>query len=167
MYRFLVGVAIATGALFTFHQAQPETPERPLEAPLTASGPIRTTTPDPTTTVAPTTTMPLPLVGPDTPCQEWVPTALDAGWPADREIIETLMSIIWRESRCQPDAWNGHDAGLAQINQIHSDWIVELGFGEHPEAMFDPARNLGFAWRLYSSREAKGLCGWKPWRLSC
>jgi hypothetical protein len=96
-----------------------------------------------------------------------VPEAIAAGWPADRQTLETLMSVIWRESRCQPDAWNGHDAGLTQINQIHSAWITELGLGEHPEAMFNPVLNLEFAWRLYSSREAKGLCGWKPWSLSC
>jgi len=128
------------------------------------------TQPDPTTTIAaPTTTQGpiLPLVGPDTPCQEWVPEAIQAGWPADRELLETLMSIMWRESRCQPDAWNGHDAGLTQINQIHSRWIAELGFGNHPDAMFNPLLNLEFAWKLYSSREAKGLCGWKPWSGPC
>lgn len=128
------------------------------------------TLPDPTTiTGAPTTTQGpiLPLVGPDTPCQEWVPEAIAAGWPADRQILETLMSIIWRESRCQPDAWNGHDAGLTQINEIHGKWIAELGLGQHPEAMFNPVTNLAFAWRLYSSREAAGKCGWKPWSMSC
>ena len=165
MSRFILGVAIACGALFMFL----DRPETIQTAPAVVSY-APATLPDPTTTIAaPTTTQGpiLPLVGPDTPCQEWVPEAIAAGWPADRQILETLMSIIWRESRCQPDAWNGHDAGLTQINQIHTAWIAELGLGNHPDAMFDPARNLEFAWKLYSSREAAGKCGWKPWSISC
>jgi len=96
-----------------------------------------------------------------------VPEAIAAGWPADRQTLETLMSVIWRESRCQPDAWNGHDAGLTQINQIHAAWIADLGLGDHPTAMFDPALNLEFAWKLYNSREQAGKCGWTPWSLKC
>jgi len=96
-----------------------------------------------------------------------VPEAIAAGWPADRQTLETLMSVIWRESRCQPDAWNGHDAGLTQINQIHAAWIEDLGLGEHPQAMFNPLLNLEFAWKLYSSREQAGKCGWTPWSLKC
>jgi len=165
MSRFIMGVAIACGALFMFL----DRPDAVQTAPAVVSY-APPTQPDPTTTIAaPTTTQgpTLPLVGPDTPCQEWVPEAIQAGWPADRQILETLMSIMWRESRCQPDAWNGHDAGLTQINQIHSKWIAELGFGNHPDAMFNPLLNLEFAWKLYSSREAKGLCGWKPWSGPC
>lgn len=166
MNRLLVGIAILGSVLFAY---KVDSPPKAVEAPVVVSYGLATL-PDPTTTIAaPTTTQGpiLPLVGPDTPCQEWIPEAVAAGWPADRELLETLMSIIWRESRCQPDAWNGHDAGLTQINQIHTAWIAELGLGDHPEAMFDPALNLEFAWKLYSSREAKGLCGWKPWSLSC
>lgn len=165
MSRFILGVAIACGALLMFF----EKPQQAETAPVVVSYAPATLV-DPTTTIAaPTTTQGpiLPIVGPDTPCQEWVPEAIAAGWPADRQTIETLMSIIWRESRCQPDAWNGHDAGLTQINQIHANWIAELGLGDHPDAMFNPLLNLEFAWKLYSSREAKGLCGWKPWSISC
>lgn len=166
MNRLLVGIAILGAVLFAY---KVDSPPKAVEAPVAVSYGLATL-PDPTTTsVAPTTTQGpiLPLVSPDTHCQEWVPQAIAAGWPADRKILETLMRIIWRESRCQPDAWNGHDAGLTQINQIHTAWIAELGLGNHPDAMFDPARNLEFAWKLYSSREAAGKCGWKPWSISC
>jgi len=166
MNRLLVGIAILGAVLFAY---KVDSPPKAVEAPVVVSYGLATL-PDPTTTsVAPTTTQGpiLPLVSPDTPCQEWIPEAIAAGWPADRQILETLMRIIWRESRCQPDAWNGHDAGLTQINQIHTAWIAELGLGNHPDAMFDPARNLKFAWKLYSSREAAGKCGWKPWSILC
>jgi len=166
MNRLLLGIAILGTVLFAYRvDYQHDIPEAPQRLATAVA-----TLPDPTTTsAAPTTTQGpmLPLVSADTPCQEWVPEAVAAGWPADRQILETLMSIIWRESRCQPDAWNGHDAGLTQINQIHTAWIAELGMGDHPEAMFDPARNLAFAWKLYSSREAAGKCGWKPWSITC
>ena len=118
MSRFILGVAIACGALFMFL----DRPGTVQTAPAVVSY-APPTLPDPTTTIAaPTTTEGpiLPIVGPDTPCQEWVPEAIAAGWPADRDVIETLMSIIWRESRCQPDAWNGRDAGLTQINRTLS-----------------------------------------------
>ena len=168
MNRLLLGIAILGGVLFAARVHQPDLPERSESVTVALA-----TVPDPTTTTgapeptqAPIVAFPT-LVGPDTPCQEWVPTALEAGWPADRQILETLMSVLYRESRCQPLAWNGHDAGLAQINQIHAAWIAELGLGQHPDAMFDPLLNLTFAWRLYSSREANGQCGWTPWSLRC
>jgi len=172
MNRLFLGVAILGSVVWAWTARPDDTPKQDTGAivtpptvrvvPLT----IPTTTGAPTTTQAPTTTI-AALVGPDTPCQEWVPEAIAAGWPADRQTLETLMSVIWRESRCQPDAWNGHDAGLTQINQIHAAWIEDLGLGEHPQAMFNPLLNLEFAWKLYSSREQAGKCGWTPWSLKC
>ena len=119
-------------------------------------------------TPQPTTTLPQ-LVDYDTPCQEWVDEALAAGWPADRQIITKLMGLIFKESRCLPQVVNpkSPDHGLAQINAIHRAYVEQV-FGEPFEvAMSDPTKNLHFAWLLYSEREADGLCGWTPWRLSC
>lgn len=97
-------------------------------------------------------------------CGEWHDLAMSVGWHEDE--WSTLSTVLWKESRCDPSAWNGHDAGLSQINQIHTAWLAEMGY-EHPDDMFDPALNLAFAYRLYSGREAKGQCGWKPWSISC
>jgi len=118
--------------------------------------------PIPTTTLAPVVTVD---VSEDTKCQQWLQTALEAGWPNEREILDRLGFIMWRESRCQLDADSGPDHGLTQINQIHSKWITDLGWTH--EEMKDPAKNLRFAWLLYSGREANGQCGWTPWSLSC
>ena len=118
--------------------------------------------PIPTTTIAPVVIVD---VSDDTECQQWLQTALDAGWPNDRKILDWLGFIMWRESRCQPDADSGPDHGLTQINQIHTQWITDLGWTL--EEMKDPAKNLRFAWLLYSGREANGQCGWTPWSLSC
>ena len=118
--------------------------------------------PSPTTTLAPVVIV---EVSDDTECQMWLQTALEAGWPNDRKILDRLGFIMWRESRCQPTADSGPDHGLTQINQIHSKWITDLGWTH--EQMKDPLINLRFAWLLYSGREANGQCGWTPWSLSC
>ena len=118
--------------------------------------------PIPTTTIAPVVIV---EVSEDTECQQWLQTALKAGWPNDRKILDRLGYVMWRESRCQPEADSGPDHGLTQINQIHTQWITDLGWTL--EEMKDPAKNLRFAWLLYSGREANGQCGWTPWSLSC
>jgi len=118
--------------------------------------------PIPTTTLASVVTV---EVSEDTECQQWLQTALEAGWPNEREVLDRLGFIMWRESRCTPDADSGPDHGLTQINQIHSKWITDLGWSH--ELMKDPALNLRFAWLLYSGREANGQCGWTPWSLKC
>ena len=118
--------------------------------------------PTPTTTLAPVVIV---EVSDDTECQQWLQTAIDAGWPNERKILDRLGYVMWRESRCQPDADSGPDHGLTQINQIHTKWITDLGWTL--EQMKDPLINLRFAWLLYSGREANGQCGWTPWSLKC
>ncbi len=126
---------------------------------------VRETT---TTAPAPLTLPPVPIVGPDTPCQEWIPEALKAGWPENREIIETLMSVMWRESRCDPAALSKtSDHGLLQVNEVHRAYVEQIWGVPFEVAMADPAKNLHFAWLLYSEREAEGKCGWQPWSLKC
>jgi len=126
-----------------------------------------TTTVLPLTTVATTTTTTIPdLSGVDFvelarfvygKCGEWHDVAINVGWP--EEEWEFLREVIWRESRCKPDAWNGADAGLTQINQVHTEWLSQMGLS-HPDDMFNPANNLYFAYRLWETS------GWKPWRFS-
>jgi hypothetical protein len=149
-------------------------------APVQSTVAVTTTTttlpPTTTITVAPTTTVATPpalTLPADVPCQEWLPTAISVGWPNDPEVLQTLGQIMWRESRCQPDACSKSDKGrqcrdygLIQGNwYAHHEWWTELGI--EPQDMFDPATNLRWAYLLYSGREAKGQCGWQPWRLSC
>lgn len=164
------------GPNIRFHDTTPATTTR---APAIVYSPIstapsttlRTAKSTTTTSVEPApapTLPPVPLVGPDTPCQEWVPEALDAGWPENRQIIETLMSVMWRESRCDPAALSKtSDHGLLQVNEIHRAYVEQIWGVPFEVAMSDPAKNLHFAWLLYSEREADGLCGWQPWSLKC
>lgn len=90
-------------------------------------------------------------------CGEYHDLAISVGWPENE--WSHLQQVMWRESRCQTDSWNGADAGLTQINQVHTEWLSQMGWS-HPQDMFDPEKNLTFAFRLWQTS------GWKPWRFS-
>ena len=132
------------------------------------------TTSTTSTTTQPTTTV--VAVPTDTHCQEWFPIAIEVGWPNDPAILEKLGRLLWKETRClnvtplssDPalrKAFNGHDHGIAQINQIHTKYVEQLFNMPFAEAMSDPTLNLRFAYLLYSDLEETGACGWRPWSL--
>jgi hypothetical protein len=101
------------------------------------------------------------------PCSEWAQPALENGWTeAD---LPTLLPIIHRESRCQPDAirygtsrTRPADVGLLQINQIHRPTLARIGL-EHLD-MQDPALNLQFGRWLFDWHKDRGLDPWSPWK---
>jgi hypothetical protein len=94
-------------------------------------------------------------------CGEWHDLAIEVGWPEAQ--WKYLQQVIYRESRCQADAFNGSDAGLLQVNRVHQSYIGELGMGEFPDAMFDAGDNLWFGLLLW---EGSGKNCWKHWRFS-
>jgi D-alanyl-D-alanine carboxypeptidase len=117
-----------------------------------------------------TTLVQLAQIDPDTQCQEWLPLAVEMGWPNETEVLQRLGQVMWKESRCQAisaeSKWfNGHDWGLTQINQIHEEWLSEMGWTL--EDMAIPSSNLRFAYLLWNAREEQGKCGWQPWSLPC
>jgi len=133
-----------------------------------------TSTTSTTTTVQPSTTV--VAVPADTHCQEWFPIAIEVGWPNDPSVLEKLGRLLYKETRClnvtplssDPklrDAFNGHDYGIAQINDIHTKYVEQLFNMPFAEAMSDPTLNLRFAFLLYSELEETGACGWRPWSL--
>ena len=129
-----------------------------------------TTTTAVTTT---TTTQPSTTVIPEASnykCSEWFPTAISVGWPNNPETLEKLGRLLWKETRClnvsyTHPSFNGHDHGVAQINQIHRAYVEQLFDMPMEESMSDPTLNLRFAYLLYSDIAEGGGCGWKPWRL--
>ena len=114
-----------------------------------------------------TTTLPrLAEIDPDTKCQEWLPLAVEMGWPNRTEVLQTLGRVMWKESRCQALAVSDTgDHGLTQINQIHEEWLSEMGWTLDDMAI--PSSNLRFAFLLWNAREEAGKCGWQPWSISC
>jgi len=135
---------------------------------------LTTTTSTTSTTTQPTTTV--VAVPADTHCQEWFPIAIEVGWPNDPAILEKLGRLLFKETNClnitplssDPELakrFNGHDHGIAQINEIHTKYVEQLFNMSFAEAMSDPTLNLRFAYLLYSDLEETGACGWRPWNL--
>jgi hypothetical protein len=127
-----------------------------------------TTTTIPATTTTTTTLLPPswtpPTLPPEVPCQEWIQTALDAGWHWD--LLPEILTIAHRESRCQNiieghPKWNGHDRGPLQINQVWLDEI-EAKYGTW-EVVNDPYYNFAWAWEMYIWFDANRGCGFDPW----
>jgi hypothetical protein len=100
-------------------------------------------------------------------CGQWANTALMVGW--EHKHIPKLLDIMWKESRCQPEAirrnarGNPVDVGLLQINQIHRQSLAQMGFS-HMD-MTEPAYNLMFGKVLFDWAERRG-CGWAPWKAT-
>ena len=142
--------------------------DRAVELTTTTSTSTTSTTTQPTTTVV--------AVPADTKCQEWFSIAIEVGWPNDPTVLEKLGRLLWKETRCMNvtplssdpflrDSFNGHDYGIAQINDIHTKYVEQLFNMPFAEAMSDPTLNLRFAYLLYSDLEETGACGWRPWSL--
>jgi hypothetical protein len=127
-----------------------------------------TTSTSTTTSTQPTTTV---VIEAQTyKCSEWFPTAISVGWPNDPEMLAGLSHLLWKETRCQNvdykhPAFNGHDHGLIQSNEIHRAWVEELFNMPFEEAMSDPTLNLRFGWLLYESAEQSWGCGFHPWGM--
>jgi len=132
-----------------------------------------TTTSTTTSTTSTSSTVPFTRLAdfhPDTKCQEWFQTAITVGWPNNTETLEKLGRLLWKETRCQNvsythPSFNGHDHGIAQINQIHRAYVEQVFNMPMEESMSDPTLNLRFAYLLYSDIAETGGCGWRPWKL--
>ena len=116
-----------------------------------------------------TTVVQLAQIDPDTKCQEWLPLAVEMGWPNRTEVLQTLGRVMWKETRCTAQIVSKTgDHGLTQVNATaHRSWAEEIFGIPFEEAMSDPAKNLHFAYLLWNSREEAGKCGWQPWSLPC
>ena len=146
--------------------------------PTTVALQATTTTSFTTTTSTSTTTTEVPLVSNPTDyidearalygkCGEWYETALAAGWELPTYWPD-LSRIMFRESRCTPDACSKstsglpcRDAGLTQLNQVHRAGMAALGY-TWPYDAFIPEINLRYAWVLYRDACINNN-GQRPW----
>lgn len=185
MIRFLIGF-VALIACIDVALPEPEEVKEPEVTAPVSWPPVRVVPlPAPEVQAAPTTstvtitapTLPA-LVGPDTPCQEWVDTALAVGWPADREVMERMLSIMWRESRCTTDAFksddpNGGSAGLMQINFFWCKprWAGDPGWLQLNDIipacglLMDGEANLRSALAIWNYGVDRYGDGWGPWKV--
>ena len=136
-----------------------------------------------TTPTAPQNSAPQPVTAPETAppgtttppsCEAFVSLAYTLGWPAEE--LDTLATVMRRESGCQPDAigdrTRGGSFGLMQVHIptwcLRSKYWPEGWLGVHgsvgPDdctALLDPATNLAAA--LLIQREG-GWSQWTTWR---
>ncbi len=96
------------------------------------------------------------------PCSQWTGLAAEVGWPTDR--LEWLSGIMYRESRCDPSAYNGRgndqSYSLLQINTKGSLWgELQRRCGlTNKDQLFDARTNLACGLKLYQAY------GTRPWR---
>ena len=127
-------------------------------------------TPPVTVYLAPMATSTTTTAAPLTDCQYALQLAQQANWP----LIEmgTVARILYRESGCRADAYNGKDTaggsyGLYQINGYWcrpnkywpTGWLQAQGILETCEQLFDPKINT------YSAIAIWHNSGYGPWAL--
>lgn len=170
----LVPFGYAVSELPPEYEVAQETIDLQLTAPETTSSTSSTTT---TTinrgrvsTVLEVTTLPTTSSTPETSgadgalCPEWWGTAAAMGW--SDELLPILDRVIWNESRCTPDATNGADHGLVQVNWATWQPLVE-SFGYEKEHLYTPAVNLLIGRLIFEEAIAHGYrCPWSPWSAS-
>lgn len=110
---------------------------------------------------------PVPVPG---DCESYKAMAFAAGWT--EPLWPRLKQILWRESRCNPDARSRtRDTGIAQINDIvtrDSKIAAMVGQRFTPADLYDPLLNLTVARALcdYGVRyHRRGGCWW-AWSTS-
>ena len=93
-------------------------------------------------------------------CAAYVADAISAGWPASEAPM--LARVMFRESRCDPTAFNAKDSnggsrGLLQINGTHKLWLMQTGYINNLDDLFNPDINLRAALHLWN------MVGWSAW----
>jgi hypothetical protein len=137
---------------------------------VTITDPPATTSSTTSSTISTTTWAP-PLLPADHVCYDWLPLLLEVGWPADRDILATALTIMWRESRCQADADSGPDHCAFQINAFWSsqgsnppNWLKAQGIADnHAELLTDPTKCVKAALAIYHYSLDRHGDGFLPW----
>lgn len=177
--RLALGVAAVVALFIAFGQPSSTIPT-PATAPntviVTAPPSTTSTTTEPSTTTSSststTTTTTLPALLPvDHVCYEWLPLLIETGWPTDPDILATALTIMWRESRCDPLADSGPDHGLFQINRYWckpsrytaNGWLQDRQLVVDCDSLFDPATNAASALAIWHYSEDKNGDGFLPW----
>ena len=124
--------------------------------------------PVPVIPVTTLTTQPRP---PRTLCEQVFDTAKAIGWPVDQ--LGMVVAIAYRESRCQPDAYNAKDPnggsyGTMQLNGFWcqpsrywpNGYLQAHGLLSSCTDLYDRETNLRSALAIYRYSN-----GWRAWSL--
>jgi hypothetical protein len=99
-------------------------------------------------------------------CEQFSALAVNLGWPADQRTV--LESIMFRESRCIPNAVNSKDPnggsrGLMQINGFWTPWLTDAGIINQADDLLQAQTNLLAALAIYNYGVERHGYGWGPW----
>ena len=125
---------------------------------------------EPASPTPPTTVVTTPITQPDA-CKTVFDMARHVGWP-EHELTQ-LVAVAYRESRCNPDAFNptdpnGGSAGVMQINYFWckpssyyaNGYLQAYGLLRTCDDLFDLEDNLRSALAIYRYSN-----GWRVWSL--
>ena len=125
---------------------------------------------EPASPTPPTTVLTTPITQPDA-CQTVFDMARHVGWP-EHELTQ-LVAVAYRESRCNPDAFNptdpnGGSAGVMQINYFWckpssyyaNGYLQAYGLLRTCDDLFNLEDNLRSALAIYRYSN-----GWRAWSL--
>lgn len=109
---------------------------------------------------------PKPPIPADWQCAEWYDVSIQAGfahsdWPA-------VGIVAWRESRCNPAAFNGSDPsggsrGIMQVNGSWRRWLRDQGILWDITELHDPLTNMRAARAIVQYDRDRGRCDWTQW----
>lgn len=101
-------------------------------------------------------------------CPQHYRTAMNAGWSHSQ--WSKIDFIIWRESRCKSNAYNGkgrdNSYGLMQLNmKAHKSWVGPMVNWDFTQ-LYNPSTNLRIAKHLYDKARKTFGCGFQPWKTT-
>ena len=160
-----ISLFISVMSIFILTPPPAPTAEDLAPAPITVWQGLEPASPTPPTTVVTT-----PITQPDA-CQTVFDMARHVGWP-EHELTQ-LVAVAYRESRCNPDAFNptdpnGGSAGVMQINYFWckpssyyaNGYLQAYGLLRTCDDLFDLEDNLRSALAIYRYSN-----GWRAWSL--
>ena len=163
--KLAISLFISITSIFILKPPPAPTSDDLAPAPITVWQGLEPASPTPPTTVVTT-----PITQPDA-CQTVFDMARHVGWP-EHELTQ-LVAIAYRESRCNPDAFNptdpnGGSAGVMQINYFWckpssyyaNGYLQAYGLLRTCDDLFDLEDNLRSALAIYRYSN-----GWRAWSL--
>ena len=163
--KLAISLFISVTSIFILTPPPAPTADDLAPAPITVWQGLEPASPTPPTTVVTT-----PITQPDA-CQTVFDMAQHVGWP-EHELTQ-LLAIAYRESRCNPDAFNATDpnggsAGVMQINYFWckpsqywpNGYLQAHGLLEDCSELFNLETNLRSALAIYRYSD-----GWRAWSI--
>ena len=163
--KLAISLFISVMSIFILTPPPAPTADDLAPAPITVWQGLEPASPTPPTTVVTT-----PITQPDA-CQTVFDMARHVGWP-EHELTQ-LVAVAYRESRCNPDAFNptdpnGGSAGVMQINYCWckpssyyaNGYLQAYGLLRTCDDLFNLEDNLRSALAIYRYSN-----GWRAWSL--